>query len=78
MLVKKCRLCGTPGAKIDETGQDCPGCGRVEMRDVNLYLLYEHTKVDFDTATRKYKSSQSLLPFGKWILKRNFELRAKP
>ena len=78
MIVKKCRLCGTPGAKIDETGQDCPGCGRVEMRDVNRYLMFQHTKIDFFAATRKYETSRSDLSFGTWILKRNFELAARP
>ena len=74
----KCRICGTPGAKFDKTGQDCPGCGRVEIRDVVLYLRHEHTQVDFFTATRKYESSRSDLSFGTWILRRNFELIAKP
>lgn len=74
----KCKLCGTPGAKPDITGQDCPGCGRVEMIDVRRYLMHEHTKVDFFTATLKYKTSRSNLSFGAWMLKRNFELAAKP
>jgi hypothetical protein len=78
MIVKKCKLCGTPGARIDETGQDCPGCGRVEMIDVRRYLMFTHTKVDFDTATRKFETSRSELSFGTWILRRNFELAAKP
>jgi uncharacterized Zn finger protein (UPF0148 family) len=78
MIVKKCRLCGTPGATIDATGQDCPGCGRVEMAEVNRYLMFAHTRVDFSTATRKYETSRSNLSFGTWILKRNFELIAKP
>ena len=78
MLVRKCKLCGTPGAKLDEKGQDCPGCGRVEMQDVRRYLVTEHTKIDFFTATRKYETSRSDLSFGTWILRRNFELEAKP
>lgn len=74
----QCRLCGTPGVKIDAGGQDCPGCGRTELRDVCVYLRHEHTRIDFFTATRKYETSRSKLPFGTWLVKRNFELIAKP
>ena len=48
------------------------------MKDVKAYLRFEHTRVDFFTATRKYESSRSDLSFGTWILRRNFELVAKP
>jgi hypothetical protein len=74
----KCRLCGTPGVKIDITGQDCLGCGRVEMADVKRYLMFQHTKMDFFIATLRYETSRSTLSFGAWILKRNLELQAKP
>lgn len=77
-MTVKCKLCGTPGATLDITGQDCLGCGRVEMIDVRRYMMYQHTRVDFFTATRKYESSRSELSFGTWILRRNFELIAKP
>jgi predicted metal-binding protein len=73
-------VCATPGSIITDAKFKCGGCNanvRIE-RLVEYLQSAKKAHIFFDTATMLYERARPVLSFGNWMIKRRYELAAKP